>query len=140
MSLPRSWTALQNLLVYLLGAEEYNVAVDKGYRISDEFGIYNPNILPKLQAGLDALVQDDRTFIGGQQDHFFIIVNKFDSSLWWNNESGWGACSTADVFNLGERTRLQVPVDGVWFLVSSLANEVDRLNGDLKVWQSEEMR
>ena len=58
--LPKSWNALQSLLVNLLGRTVYNEAIDNGYRINPLFRDINQKRFDLMQAGLHALVDDDR--------------------------------------------------------------------------------
>ncbi len=58
--LPKSWTALQNLLIDTLGRTVYNDAIDNGYTLNILFRDLNPKRFDLLQAGIFALVEDDR--------------------------------------------------------------------------------
>lgn len=131
----KSWKALQGLLVYLMGQDAYNDAIDNNYTITDEEKLYNENFTPFAQAGINALVQDER-----ERGPFYLLQNKFHPELWWNNDSGWGSCKTADVFNHQEKSGLDAPIDGIWVIEKDLRKEIDRLHGEVELWMSEEMR
>ena len=135
--LPKSWFALQALLIYLMGQEEYNKAVDNGMTIDEDFRHYNPNITDKLQAGITALVEDDNAVIGSRTplpQALFLIRNKYKPELWWSNEDGWGFCSTATWFTTEERWSFDAPIDGLWVLEDELRKEIDRLHDEVDLW------
>lgn len=44
----------------------------------------------------------------------YIIVNTLDPEEFWNNESGWGAEETADLFSEEEQEEFELPLFGAW--------------------------
>jgi hypothetical protein len=69
----------------------------------------------------------------------YLIQQKFDTSLFWSNDNGWGLCADATVFTRSESEALPPPIDGVWITFTELRQEIDRLhevydelNGDLR--------
>jgi len=71
----------------------------------------------------------------------YVIQQKFDTSLFWNTETGYGPCQDATVFEqIDLMGVLNIPVDGVWVSYNELRREIDRLheaydelNTDLRV-------
>ena len=35
------------------------------------------------------------------------------NQLFWNNESGWGSCKSADSFSLENKAQMNLPIDGI---------------------------
>lgn len=64
----------------------------------------------------------------------FLIQNKFTPDLWWSNETGWGSCAGADLFDGTEQVTLNTPVDGVWVPLEDLPIEVDRKEREIQLW------
>lgn len=64
----------------------------------------------------------------------YLIQNKFSPQLWWNNETGWGSCAGADLFDNEERQELQAPVEGIWVPLQDLPIEVDRKEREIQLW------
>ena len=67
----------------------------------------------------------------------FFIRNKFNHNQWWNNETGWGSCEGADIFDNGEHLNLNLPVDGSWCPAEGVQLEVDRLNQVIEMMKHE---
>ena len=64
----------------------------------------------------------------------YLIQNKFSPELWWSNETGWGSCAGADLFDGTEQVTLNTPVDGVWVSLEDLPIEVDRKEDEIRLW------
>lgn len=58
----------------------------------------------------------------------YLIQQMFDTSLFWNNDNGWGLCQDATVFNSRETETLNLPIEGVWITYTELRQEIDRLH------------
>lgn len=64
----------------------------------------------------------------------YLIQNKFYPELWWSNDSGWGSCAGADLFDGNERRTLNAPVEGIWVPLEDLPIEVDRKEREIQLW------
>jgi len=73
--------------------------------------------------------------INDPRPQVYLIQNKFTPELWWSNETGWGSCAGADLFNGTEQLSLNLPVDGIWVPLEDLPIEVDRKEREIRLWQ-----
>lgn len=44
----------------------------------------------------------------------YVIVNRKDANLFWNNTIGWADLDSADRFTIKEQKTLHLPMDGYW--------------------------
>lgn len=54
----------------------------------------------------------------------FVIVNKSNPLLFWNNGEGWVGFEDADHFSQSERDRFYLPLEGEWILESQATDEL----------------
>lgn len=100
------------------------------------FNIANDTEYPLDAPGIDQLCER----INVITPQVYLIQHKFTPDLWWNNETGWGSCAGADLFDGDERREFQAPVEGVWMPLEDLPIEVDRKEREVQLWMSDEMR
>lgn len=127
----------------ILAALRFYQANDQGNPNSRSDDIHDIATNGEQDTSLDASGIDILAYmINTTSPQVYVIRNKFNHEDWWNNETGWGSCAGADLFDGTERLTLDAPVDGIWCALEDLGIEVDRLNRevyglkiDIKGWE-----
>jgi len=54
----------------------------------------------------------------------WVIRNRIETNLYWNNDVGWCELVSADRFDQEEKDELRLPIDGIWMTEEAAAQEM----------------